>query len=88
MANSVFEGINISTVRAITLRYKVDGYWEAIPILTINNFRKEYILDKEFKAKGWFYERCMSCIPYPKEKWPEIDARLVFTNINHINIGG
>lgn len=86
MANSVFEGISISTSRAVTLRYKVNGYWESIPVLTLNNFKKEYIIGREFEAKGWFYERCMSCIPYPKEKWPEIEARLVFTNISHINL--
>ena len=85
MACSVFEGIKISKHRAVTMRYKVKDVWEAIPILTINDFKKEYILDREFQAKGWFYERCMSLIPYPKEKWPDIEARLVFTDVSHID---
>ena len=86
MAASVFEGITIEKHRAVTLRYQVDGVWEAIPVLTINNFKKEYILDREFQKKGWLYERCMSCTVYPKEKWPEINARLVFTEISHIEV--
>lgn len=84
MAAFIFEGIEISRRRCVTMRYKVDGEWNSIAVLTTNDFKKEHILDKEFKAKGWFYERCMSLIPYPKEKWVEIEARLTFTDISHL----
>ena len=85
MANSVLEGITISTNRVITLHYKADGECRATPVVTTNNFKKEYIFDREFQKKGWFYERCMSCTNFPKEKWSEMDARLVFTDISHID---
>lgn len=84
MACSVFEGIEISRHRCVTMRYEIDGKFNAIPVLTTNDFKKEHILDREFQAKGWFYERCMSLIPYPKEKWSEIKARLVFTDVSHL----
>lgn len=86
MANYVFEGIKLSRNRVIILKYKVDGVWEATPVLTINDFKKEYIFDREFQKKGWFYERCMSCTRQPKEKWDQMETRLVFTHISHIEL--
>lgn len=86
MALSVFEGITIEKYRVVVLRYQVDGTWNAVPVLTINDFKKEYIIEREFNRKGWFYERCMSCTLYTKERWPEMNARLTFSDISHMEV--
>ena len=86
MAAYVFQGIKLSTQRCVTMRYEFDGKYNAVPILTLNDLKKEYIIDREFERKGWFYERCMSLTFIPKEKWNEVKARLVFTDISHLEV--